>query len=44
MVTGDAIDTATAIAIEAGIITAEQAKEKFACMTGKEFREYCGGL
>lgn len=44
MVTGDNIDTATAISIEAGIITKEQAKEKFVCMEGKQFREICGGL
>ena len=44
MVTGDNIDTAKAIAIEAGIITAEQANEQYVCMEGKEFRELCGGL
>jgi P-type E1-E2 ATPase len=44
MVTGDAIDTAKAIALEAGILTHEQAQNKFSCMTGERFREYCGGL
>ena len=44
MVTGDNIDTAKAIAIEAGLITAEQANDQYVCMEGKEFRELCGGL
>jgi Ca2+ transporting ATPase len=44
MVTGDNIDTAKAIAIEAGIITAAQADQKYVCMEGKQFRELCGGL
>ena len=44
MVTGDNIDTATAIAISAGILTAEEALEEYACMDGKTFRETCGGL
>jgi magnesium-transporting ATPase (P-type) len=34
MVTGDNLDTAKAIAIEAGLV----------CMEGKQFRELCGGL
>lgn len=44
MVTGDNLDTAKAIAIEAGIVSREQANEEFVCMEGKDFREQCGGL
>lgn len=44
MVTGDNIDTAKAIAIEAGILKKDQIGKKYACMDGKTFREACGGL
>ena len=44
MVTGDNIDTAKAIAIEAGLVKAEDAEKEFVCMEGKQFREICGGL
>jgi magnesium-transporting ATPase (P-type) len=44
MVTGDNLDTAKAIAIEAGLVSAAQANEQYVCMEGKEFRELCGGL
>ena len=44
MVTGDNIDTAKAIALEAGILTKDQMNRKYACMDGKTFREACGGL
>lgn len=44
MVTGDNLDTAKAIAIDAGIVRAEDANGKYVCMEGKEFRELCGGL
>lgn len=44
IVTGDNIETAKAIAIEAGIIRREDAEGKYVCMVGKEFREMCGGL
>ena len=44
MVTGDNIDTARAIALEAGILKHEQKDRKFAVMDGKTFREACGGL
>jgi len=44
MVTGDNLDTAKAIAIDAGIVRAEEANSKYVCMEGKEFRELCGGL
>ena len=42
MVTGDNIETAKAIAIEAGIVTKEEVDGKYVCMTGKEFREEVG--
>jgi P-type E1-E2 ATPase len=44
MVTGDNLDTAKAIAIEAGILTQSDLSNEFACMTGKDFREQCCGL
>lgn len=44
MCTGDNIDTATAISKNAGIVTDEQTKHEYACMTGKDFREAVGGL
>jgi Ca2+ transporting ATPase len=44
MVTGDNLDTAKAIAMSAGILTLEDLSNDYACMTGKEFRESCGGL
>jgi Ca2+ transporting ATPase len=44
MVTGDNLDTAKAIAIEAGIVSAEAANDEYVCMEGKEFRELVGGL
>lgn len=44
MVTGDNIDTARAISINAGLISEAEAYDKYVCMTGKEFREACGGL
>jgi Ca2+ transporting ATPase len=45
MCTGDNIDTAIAISINAGIVTDEQlAASKFTAMTGKDFREAVGGL
>jgi Ca2+ transporting ATPase len=44
MVTGDNLDTAKAIALNAGILKPEEADEQYACMEGKEFREICGGL
>ncbi len=46
MVTGDNLDTATAIACEAGILGNEKLNpdnqlqsQQYACMTGKQFRE-----
>lgn len=45
MCTGDNIDTAIAISKNAGIVTEVECREsKFACMTGKNFREHVGGL
>jgi Ca2+ transporting ATPase len=44
MVTGDNLDTAKAIAIEAGIISKQEAELDLVCMEGKQFRELCGGL
>ncbi len=44
MVTGDNLDTAKAIAINAGILRAEDAEKEYVCMDGKTFREECGGL
>jgi magnesium-transporting ATPase (P-type) len=40
LVSGDHLETAKAAAIQAGIITAEQAKENLnsLCITGEEFR------
>lgn len=42
MCTGDYLDTAVAIAKQAGIITDEDMKKKNAAMTGQEFREQVG--
>jgi magnesium-transporting ATPase (P-type) len=44
MVTGDNLDTAKAIALNAGILKPEEADLQYACMEGKEFREICGGI
>lgn len=44
MVTGDNVDTAKAIALEAGILKKEDLGKKYAVMDGKTFRELCGGL
>jgi magnesium-transporting ATPase (P-type) len=47
MVTGDNIDTAKAIAVNAGILTEEQAyqnKEPYAYMIGQDFRKLCGQI
>jgi magnesium-transporting ATPase (P-type) len=42
MVSGDNIDTATAVAIKAGILTEEESKHHNACMSGEEFRKLVG--
>ena len=44
MVTGDNIDTAKAISLQAGILKKEEADQEYACMEGKDFREAVGGL
>lgn len=44
MVTGDNLDTAKAIALEAGILKQEDMDKEYACLDGKTFREVCGGL
>jgi Ca2+ transporting ATPase len=44
MVTGDNMDTAKAIALNAGILTEEEAQHEYSVMDGKTFREICGGL
>jgi len=45
LVSGDHIETAKAVAIQAGIITEEQAKNNHnCCMTGEEFRQLVGGI
>jgi len=49
MCTGDNIDTATAISINAGIVTQEEIdaspeSKMYSCMTGKDFRNAVGGL
>jgi P-type Ca2+ transporter type 2B len=44
MVTGDNLDTARAIALNAGILKESDLGNEYACMEGKTFREVCGGL
>lgn len=44
MCTGDNIETARAISLEAGIIAHEDLNKPYVCMTGKDFREEVGGL
>jgi magnesium-transporting ATPase (P-type) len=44
MVSGDNLETATAVAIKAGIITLEESKKRNTCMTGEEFRKNVGGM
>lgn len=44
MCTGDALDTATAISLNAGIIKKEEVPLKYSCMTGEQFRNETEGL
>jgi magnesium-transporting ATPase (P-type) len=44
MVSGDNLETATAVAIKAGIITEEESKQRYTCMAGEEFRKLVGGM
>lgn len=42
MVTGDNIETARAIALDAGILRKEDLKDEWACVEGSKFRTYVG--
>ena len=44
MVTGDNLETAMAIAKDAGIISNNTKRSRFTCMTGDAFRKHFGGL
>lgn len=44
MVSGDNLETATAVAIKAGIITEEESKQRHTCMAADEFRKLVGGM
>ena len=44
MVSGDNLETATAVAIKAGIITEEESKLRYTCMAAEEFRKLVGGM
>lgn len=44
MVTGDNIETARAIALNAGILKKEDLKQEFSCMLGSQFWEYVGNI
>jgi magnesium-transporting ATPase (P-type) len=44
MVSGDHLETAKRVAIQAGIITEQESKEKYVCMTGEEFRNIVGTM
>lgn len=44
MVSGDNLETATAVAIKAGIITEEESKLRYTCMAADEFRKLVGGM
>ena len=45
MVSGDNLETAKAVAIQAGIVTEEEAsKNRYTCMTAEEFRKLVGEL
>jgi len=44
MVTGDHLETARQVAIQAGIITEAEANTDGVCMTGDEFEERLGGF
>lgn len=42
MVTGDNLDTAKAISLNAGILTEEDIKQEWSCIEGQKFRNYVG--
>lgn len=44
MCTGDNIDTATAISLNAGILDEMELDNTYACMTGADFRELVGPI
>lgn len=44
MVSGDNIETATAVAIKAGILSEEESRQKYAVMQAEEFRKLVGGM
>lgn len=44
MVSGDNLETATAVAIKAGILSEEESKQRYACMPADEFRKLVGGM
>lgn len=44
MISGDNIETAKAVAREAGILSNDDEKHDKVCMLGKEFREAVGGV
>ena len=44
MVSGDNLETAIAVAIKAGIISEEDCKQRYSCMTGEDFRKLVGGI
>lgn len=44
MVSGDHLDTATQVAIKAGILKADEIQKKYSVMHAKDFREQVGGV
>lgn len=44
MISGDHIETATQTAIKAGILSEDEAKQKYAVMDAEEFRKIVGGM
>jgi len=44
MVSGDNLQTAQTVAIRAGILTEEEANQKYAVMSADEFRRLVGGI
>jgi Ca2+ transporting ATPase len=44
MVSGDNLETAKAVAIKAGILSEEESRDRYACMSADEFRKIVGGM
>jgi magnesium-transporting ATPase (P-type) len=44
MISGDSVGTAKAVALEAGIITEFESKQKYTVMLAKDFRKLVGKL